>query len=115
MPEPPETFQEGSPTLVHPSGETKGEYITYQEQMDRWVKGESVHGAGEEGACCPDFSCCFPENAASMQERLLFKRAYDEGDNKTVNAMLMGFLGSAMSKYKPKTKVYIAGEPIEEA
>lgn len=47
--------------------------ITYQEQLDRWAGGESVHRS--EGGCCPDFSCCKPELAADLDVRRAFVAA----------------------------------------
>lgn len=54
------------------SGETIILLISAEEQLDRWVQGESTHrhiesdGAitstrGDLFECCPDFSCCRPE------------------------------------------------------
>lgn len=43
--------------------------ITYQEQLDRWVAGDSVH---RDGGCCPDFSCCKPELASDPEVRATF-------------------------------------------
>lgn len=69
------------------------------EQLQRWVDGDPVHNdnhpAGIEGGeCCPDFSCCKPDLLAPPEVRQAFQRACEEGDEKTVNRMLAGFLGA---------------------
>lgn len=37
------------------------------EHLRRWVCGESLHN-WDEGACCPDYSCCFPEEVSTALE-----------------------------------------------
>lgn len=46
--------------------------MKWQEQLDKWVEGESLHNhdapvTGSE--CCPDFSCCIPELQALRSTR----------------------------------------------
>jgi len=69
--------------------------LTPNEQVERWVAGESIcpNVAGE---CCPDFSCC-TGNLAPLIEREAFARAHKDGDERTRMRMLMGFLGNAFS------------------
>ena len=43
--------------------------MTYDEQIEKWVNGESVHGE----QCCPDFSCCRPELKWSEDQRRLWR------------------------------------------
>jgi hypothetical protein len=63
--------------------ERPAEGITYQEQLDRWAAGESVH---REGGCCPDFSCCKPELGAAPEVRQAFVCGSED--------VRMGFLGT---------------------
>ncbi len=80
--------------------------MTSEEQLDRWVAGESVHNE-ERGECCPDFSCCEPSLLAPFATREAFARASD-GERA---GMLMGFLGAGMAILAPDKKVHIAGDP----
>lgn len=81
--------------------------MTPNEQLDEWVKGNSIHNT-ELGECCPDFSCCHPELLASEAERTAFRDA----DEKTRYSMLGMFLGAAISKAFDSTdvKVHILGD-----
>jgi hypothetical protein len=50
------------------------ELTNYEELLDRWIAGESLHcdrGHGTE--CCPDFSCCKPELLQPVEVRKAFK------------------------------------------
>ena len=85
--------------------------MTYQEQLENWVAGKSVHT--DDGICCPDFSCCCPENAASQEERDAFLKAHGAGDEATMNALLFGFLSSAVSRMGKQA--YITGLKVGEA
>ena len=75
--------------------------MTSDEQMDEWVKGNSLHNT-ERDECCPDFSCCQKHYRASEGERRLFRDRPELRDK-----MLMGFLGAVISKYGKD--VYVAG------
>lgn len=45
-----------------------------EDQMLKWVDGESVHiGTKTEGQCCPDFSCCKPEFLWPKERREFFR------------------------------------------
>ena len=70
---------------------------TYQErcqsQLDLWVKGESIHNKVDD-ECCPDFSCCVPDLQADKETRDRFAN-FNEAEREE---MLVGFLGSALSK-----------------
>lgn len=82
--------------------------MTHHEQLQEWVKGNSVHNE-TTGECCPDFSCCVPELAIPVEQRILFQKA----DDKLRMEMLGIFLGAAIAKYFEEKgqdkKVYIAG------
>ena len=77
--------------------------MTSDEQLDEWVKGNSIHNDDRE-ECCPDFSCCQTHFKATLEERILFRDRPELRDN-----MLMNFLGAAMAGYDPDKKVHIAG------
>jgi hypothetical protein len=76
--------------------------MTCDEQLERWVRGESIHNPTRD-ECCPDFSCCRPELQADQNTREAFKRANQAGRN----AMLGMFLGGLLSGQP----VHIAGDP----
>jgi hypothetical protein len=83
--------------------------MTYVEQLQLWVDGNSVHDSDETGKqCCPDFSCCRPELKAPKEERELFQRLYLLEKHSEYERMLMMFLGRALSLLTSK-KIYIAG------
>lgn len=97
--------------------------ITSQEQLDRWVEGESIHRdnvicnvvdeAGnvvkqiqiEGGECCPDFSCCNPNLKWDKAMRLAFRDANQEDRG----AMAIAGLAGLMEQEAPEAKVHIAG------
>ena len=78
--------------------EVKREYITSEEQLRRWVEGESVHRLwevkdnryDEGGECCPDFSCCKPEMLAEKSVRQAFAAASQDER--------LGFLGNFLGE-----------------
>lgn len=53
--------------------------VSVRQQLILWMNGKSVHNAFAN-ECCPDFSCCFPDLAMSMPERLKYARNYFERD-----------------------------------
>jgi hypothetical protein len=81
-----------------------GAGMTCEEQIAKWVKGESVHN-DERDECCPDFSCCRPDLLADKETRLRFQRAQQEGRDGLVHGMLMMFLSALVAE----KKVYVAG------
>ncbi len=83
--------------------------MTPSEQLELWLKGESVHN-NEREECCPDFSCCRPELLADQDERQAFYDAHHRGDDDTKMAMLMGFLGKSFCD----KKIYVAGDAALE-
>jgi hypothetical protein len=81
----------------------KGEDITSEEQLARWVEGEPVHRAGPNGGeCCPDFSCSRPELLALPEIRRAFAAADDAGRMKWLGYFLRAALADR--------KIYIAGQ-----
>jgi hypothetical protein len=85
--------------------------MTYDEQLQAWLRGESLC-PNENGECCPDFSCCQSAFKATKQEREQFVAAHAAGDDETIYAMLLGFLGNALARYS--SKVHIAGQEYPE-
>lgn len=67
--------------------------MTSEEQLDRWVAGESVHNE-EWNECCPDFSCCRPELLWPRAKREFF-RDYPECREE----MLFEALAQAIATY----------------
>ena len=78
--------------------------MTCDEQLQKWLAGESIHNK-ERDECCPDFSCCKPELLATLEERQLFTSRPDARDS-----MLMMFLGKAISSMPKKVNVHISGD-----
>jgi hypothetical protein len=86
--------------------------MTYEEQLQRWVDGDSWHKGdkeGEKSTCCPDFSCCVPELQSPKEERELFQQLYLAGKHAESERMLMMFLLRSLSVLAPGKKVYLAG------
>jgi hypothetical protein len=97
----------------------KGEDISDEEQIARWVRGESVHRrftrtfvdvnglpVGTEAAdeCTPDFSCCDPALLAAPEVRQAFALA--PGPEK------LGFLGSFLGAMIARMKTDGAELPL---
>ena len=74
------------------------------EQLNEWVKGNSMHNY-EKGECCPDFSCCEDINTP-LDVRERFAKAHYDGDDETCSMMLMMFLGELLKGQN----IYIAGD-----
>lgn len=89
---------------VKNKGSGKGRRMKADEQLELWVKGESVHN-DERNECCPDFSCCKPNLLAPEHERRAFLEASQKGNHKATTSMLYEFLGRAFSS----PAVYVAG------
>jgi len=94
--------------------------MTSEEQLTRWVAGESVHlgtPGGEDGECCPDFSCCRPE----LKQPEDVRRAFAAASNDKREHFLSVFLAAAIGKMqeergKPFKSIYIAGsKPGDES
>jgi hypothetical protein len=93
--------------------------MTYEQQLEQWLKGNSVHnermlGKNKISECCPDFSCCIPELLAPVEVRQIFVNAVKKGDDKMKDRMLMEFLGRMLDNHYGKDNgIHIAG--LEEA
>lgn len=92
------------------------ERISAQEQLERWVAGESIHRIDEslptrdKNECCPDFSCCKPEFLAPKEIREAFAAA----DEVTRLKFLAGFLGDLITKEYPDKQIHITGPERNE-
>lgn len=80
--------------------------MTADEQLDLWLAGQSVHN-DERDECCPDFSCCSPDNAWPMEKREEFARKYRAGED------IMPMLMSALADIVP-ADVRVAGTVPKE-
>ena len=83
--------------------------MTYKEQLDLWVAGQSVH-RDETNECCPDFSCCNKDVSTPQEIKELFRTAYLQGNDILVEKMLMRFLSNAIQTLHPHKEVRIAGD-----
>lgn len=72
--------------------------MTIDEQLEKWVAGESVHNIARN-ECTPDFSCCNSSYLASPEKRKLFYDAHKAGDHKTTESMLVEFLGAMLTAH----------------
>lgn len=79
--------------------------MTYQEQLDLWVAGESVHG----DQCCPDFSCCKPELRADADVRRAFAAASESERYAFLGVFLSAAMALAASEHDDPPSVHIAG------
>lgn len=82
--------------------------MTPDDQLKNWVEGRPIHNFTRD-ECCPDFSCCNPENLAPKEDRIRFKKAYDEGRIDIIEGMLMMFLSGALAKSGLDQETYIGG------
>lgn len=83
-----------------------------QEQLDKWVAGESLCCRRELGGhvieeCCPDFSCCKPDLLQPVQVR----RDFAAADERKRMEYLGMFLGALMATHSDKKVHLVAGEP----
>lgn len=80
--------------------------MTADEQIEKWVNGESIC-PNDNGECCPDFSCCNPKLKRSKEEREAFAAAsQEEREN-----MLWGYLGSLVLTFD--MPIHLAGSKNE--
>ena len=83
--------------------------LTPEEQVERWVEGESIHNgeSREVGECCPDMSCCIPGALQPRHVRELFR----DSDERAREPMLLAFLGNALAADGgDENTVYVAGD-----
>lgn len=82
---------------------------TSEEQLARWVAGESVC-PNDRHECCPDFSCCKPEFKWPLEKRQKFLAA-GQGEREK---MLMGSFGALIAEMDEK--IYVTrGDPKDNA
>jgi hypothetical protein len=83
---------------------------TTDEQLARWLSGESVHvrssRRGEAWQCTPDFSCCRPELMAALQIR----QAYLNADQSARAKMAMRFLSRLIASTTDERCLITDGE-----
>lgn len=120
------------PPIERTPREPKGERITADEQLERWVAGEPVHrrfdcsivdrdrnvvGTRDMDECTPDFACCQPELLAAVEVRQAFAAASERDRYKFLGT----FLGAALELSAKKRaergeeapRVHIAGKELE--
>jgi len=101
---------------------TKGEWITNEEQLARWVAGESVHrqfklqlvdkdgitvvSERDADECTPDFSCCRPNLLAEPDIRVAFRDAPQDVRHKFLGL----FLRAMLADMSETNVAVIAGE-----
>lgn len=56
-------------------------------QLKRWVAGESLHNT-VRNECCPDFSCCQPDNLMPIKIRSVFAASVAIDDFAMMNSIL---------------------------
>ena len=82
--------------------------MTNEEQLEKWVSGESVHTTKTK-ECVPDFSCCHPYLLAPEAVR----RSFVAADAKERGRFLSFFL-SAFLDYRVNGRVTIISDSIPE-
>lgn len=101
--------------------------MTPEEQIDEWVKGNSIHNDDdrqvsvvdennnvvdtitlEGGECCPDFSCCRPEMKWPIELREKFKKSSEE----VRQQMLMMSLTDITKEYRSIAHISTQGPCI---
>jgi len=87
------------------SGMTEAESADYQ--LSEWVKGNSLHNPVRD-ECCPDFSCCCPDNKMDEDLRIKFNNAHKMGDTKTSGAILGMALTGITSEVR--LNIHVTGE-----
>ena len=77
------------------------------EQLDEWVKGNSIH---YKSGCVPDLSCCVLGIETPLHERKRFVEAVKNDEATIVKEMLQTFFIRFKDKYGDflKTEVYHA-------
>lgn len=78
--------------------------MTVDEQLEKWVNGESIHN-DERDECCPDFSCCDPNLLTSEEERRKFYESNEEIRLKMLHIFFARFLSSMECE-----NIYIVGD-----
>lgn len=85
---------------------------TREEQVARWLAGESVHvrtqRRGEVFECCPDFSCCDPKLLQPLEVRSKFVNA-DESGRVALLAFFLGAFCASMG-----IDVHVAGVIVND-
>ena len=84
-------------------------WISRDEQLSRWVAGDSVHRGpkdSEYSECCPDFSCCKP----ALQQPRDVRLAYATADMRSRNKFGWAFLGVLIDDVE--ANVQIAGPAL---
>lgn len=75
-----------------------GRDLAKEQHLQAWMAGD-YDGKGEaahlNGDCCPDFACCYPENAANPYERQRFVDCTEVERQ----GMLVGFLVTALERH----------------
>lgn len=75
-------------------------------QLESWVAGKPIHNEYAD-ECCPDFSCCVPDNLWPEETRKVFVGASEE--------VRFEMLLNSLSTCSSSEKVYVTGTyPIEK-
>jgi hypothetical protein len=75
-------------------------WISRDEQLARWVAGESVHRGPKSdmwSECCPDFSCCKPALLQPKQTRLTYAASTPAWRSQFESAFLKALIDSVES------------------
>ena len=82
--------------------------MTPDEQLGKWLAGDSVHNK-ERDECCPDFSCCRPKLKWPKEKRRLFFE-----NPQLRERMLTGALVDMLEDYYGPRVVHVAGAFLDE-
>lgn len=93
----------------------KREEITTEEQLRRWVAGDSTHRLDPSitgGECCPDFSCCNPQLLAEKSVREAFAAASQNGRTHFLIAFMDALITSLVGKPSGSVDAHVSsGSP----
>lgn len=103
------------PGVPDPFPHVKRAYISAEEQLERWVRGEAVHrharvtkcGVTHEiEECTPDFACCQPQLLAEP----IIRNAYAAASQRERLRFLSIFLNAMLAVVLPGKRAYVTGE-----
>jgi hypothetical protein len=103
-----EKSEDGEYWIMRPEFREKYQ-ASVRAQLDSWIAGtpEHNHFAGE---CCPDFSCCSPQNIWPLERRQKFA----DGDAQTRERMCFESIAESVASFTGIPVLIIGESPVPE-